>query len=138
VKPTFLKQLEEKITRNLNTTFQWAFELKSKPAAAFKIFKDGKEVKAGDRLLVEKIESSETSYALTIKNVNGDDAGSYKIEAKNKAGSSSSNDAELVVSGAACIVKKPNAHVFLAEKKTSKIEFEVAGIPLPEAQWYNI
>ncbi len=137
MKPTFLKQLEEKITRNLNTTFQWAFELKSKPAAAFKIFKDGKEVKASDRLLVEKTESSETSYALTIKNVNGDDAGSYKIEAKNKAGSSSSNDAELVVSGAACIVRKPNAHVFLAEKKTSKIEFEVAGIPLPEAQWYN-
>lgn len=118
------------------TSFQWGFELKAKPAATFKIFKDTKEVKPSDRVLVEKVETSETSFALTIKNVIADDAGSYKIVANNKGGSSSSSDAELVVSGAACIVKKPNAHVFLAEKKSTKIEFEVAGIPLPEGEWY--
>ncbi len=108
--------------------------MKSKPAAAFKIFKDGKELKANDRVLVERVELSEISFALTIKNVEASDAGSYKVTATNKVGVASS-ETIFNVTGAACFIRKPNFPIFLAEKKSTKIEFEVAGIPLPEVQW---
>lgn len=59
----------------------------------------------------------------------------YKIIATNKCGSATSNEATLNVTGAACIIRKPNAEVYVSEKKSIKIDFEVAGIPLPEVKW---
>ena len=40
-----------------------------------------------------------------------------------------------MITGGACIIRKPNDQVFVVEKKTIKIDFEVAGIPLPDVQW---
>lgn len=136
VKPTFIKQLESKNT-SFNTVLQWGFELRSKPLSVFKIFKDNKELKTSDKITVEKLDSSETSYSLTFKNVEASDVGTYKLVATNKCGTATSDEASLSVTGAACIVKKPNPQVYVAEKKGVKIDFEVAGIPLPEVQWFK-
>ena len=135
VKPIFVKQFEPKIAKNLTGTANCEFEVKSKPASTFKIFKDNKEIKSSDKINVEKTATSDMSYSLNIKNLDSNDAGLYKVVATNKSGSTSSNEIELTVTGAACITKKPNAHVFVPEKKQAKIEFEVAGIPAPEVTW---
>ena len=87
-------------------------------------------------MIVDKTSSSDISYALKFKNVEALDAGVYKVVATNKCGSATSNESALIVTGGACIIRKPNAQVFVAEKKIVKVDFEVAGIPLPEVQWY--
>ena len=86
-------------------------------------------------MTVEKTNSSEFSYGIKFKNVEASDAGLYKIVASNKCGSATSNECALVITGGACIIRKPNDQVFVVEKKTIKIDFEVAGIPLPDVQW---
>lgn len=136
VKPTFVKQLEP-LSTNINAAISWEFDLKSKPVSTFKLFKDNREIKLADRFLIEKTDKSEFSYALNVKLVEAADAGSYKIVATNKCGSTNSTEAALSVTGSACIIRKPNAHVFIAEKKPIKIEFEVAGVPLPEVEWFR-
>lgn len=84
--------------------------------------------------MIQKSELSEISYALNFKNIEASDAGFYRIVATNKAGSASS-EFTFSVTGAACFIRKPSNLVYLAEKKSTKIEFEIAGIPLPELQW---
>lgn len=137
VKPVFLKQIEQLLTKNVNSSFTWDFEVKSKPISTFKILKDNKDLRATDRITVEKLEGSEYGYTLNVKNVDASDSGTYKIIATNKCGSATSNEGTLVVTGSACIVKKPNAHVFVVEKKSVKVEFEVAGVPMPTIEWFK-
>ena len=127
----------ESSNSSLNSPFFWSFEFRSKPPSVFKIFKDNKEVKVTDRIGVEKLENSENNYALSFKNVESTDGGLYKLVATNKCGSATSSEATLNVTGGACIIRKPNPQVFVAEKKAIKVEFEVAGIPLPEVQWFK-
>ena len=86
-------------------------------------------------MTVEKTNSSDISYGIKFKSVEASDAGLYKIIASNKCGSATSNECSLEVTGGACIIRKPSDQVFVVEKKTVKIDFEVAGIPLPDVQW---
>ena len=54
----------------------------------------------------------------------------------NKVGSTVTQST-LSVTGAPTIIRRPNSEVFVAEKKTIKIEYEVFGIPVPEVKWFK-
>ena len=54
--PVFVKNLEQAVA-SLNDDFNWSFELKSRPDAELKLFKDNKELKLSDRILIKKEEN---------------------------------------------------------------------------------
>lgn len=133
VAPEFIKNLES-AKAVLKNDFIWNFELKSKPQADIKIFKDNKEIKLNDRINIKKIVESDNNYVLEFKNVEPSDAGIYKLLASNKIGSANSQS-ELTVTGAPFFVRKPNSVLSVPEKKSLKAEYEVNGIPVPEISW---
>ena len=76
----------------LNTAFDWRFSVDSLPEAKLKIFKNNKELlfnrDSNVKIVKEKQTNSlDTSYCLRFNKVMIDDAGLYKIELSNKAGS---------------------------------------------------
>ena len=68
--PVYLKNLEPNYNCVLGSDNAWTFEIKARPAADFKIFKDNKEVKQSDKLLITKVNVENTadfSYQLVLK-----------------------------------------------------------------------
>ena len=124
----------EKSEATLGAEFSWDFEVRAKPLADFKVSRDNTNVKLDDRISIKKSETSETQYTIFFRTVSSSDMGKYKIFASNKCGSASC-ESELNVSGAPLIVRKPENEVSYPEKKNARIEFEVAGLPLPEGTW---
>ena len=116
----------------LNAEYSWQFEVKARPEAEIKLFKDNKEIKLGDRVVVNK--TTEFGQVIIFKQVVSSDIGKYKLVAVNKCGSASS-EASLTVAGAPYFTKKPDSQVSFPEKKVAKVEFEVSGIPMPEVLW---
>lgn len=131
--PQFTKEIE-KSEATLGAPFTWTFAVRAKPLADFKITKDQREVKLNERVTLTKSETEEFHYTLEFKTIESNDMGKYKIVASNKCGSATS-EADLGVSGAPYFVKRPDAEVSYLEKKNARIEFEVAGIPVPEVTW---
>jgi hypothetical protein len=109
--------------------------LKSHPKPEFKLFKENKEIKAGDRFSIEKYENNLYSYSIHFKKIESSDIGNYKLVASNKCGSSNAQ-ASLAVSGAPVINRKTNSEITAAEKKSIKFEFDVTGLPQPEIEWF--
>lgn len=133
VAPIFVKNLEPSCAV-LNSEYLWPFELKARPEAELKLYKDNKEVKLSERLTISKEENSKSAYNIFFKKIEAADIGQYKILATNKSGSGNSQ-ASLSVSGAPVVIRKPNPEVSVAEKKAIKVEFEINGLPIPEIQW---
>ncbi len=129
----FLKTLESN-QAILNTKYIWEFEIKARPSADFKLSKDNKEVKIGDRITIEKSDSSEYGYSIHFKKIEPCDIGKYKLIASNKFGIVNC-EAVLSVAGSPAFIRRPEPEVALPEKKPAKIEFEVAGMPIPEVFW---
>ena len=109
----------------------------AKPAPKLKWFKDNKELAIKDRFKVEtnSIGDNENlkEYKLLISGVVAGDAGVYKIEASNKCGTEFSQT-QFEVKGAPVFVRKP-VDINILEKKPTRIECEVAGIPIPTVEW---
>jgi len=133
--PQFVKELASS-EATLGAEFVWEFEVQAKPLAEFKLTKDNTFVRLDDRITVKQNESDESRYTLVFRTVSSSDMGKYKLTAWNKCGSASS-EAELNVSGAPLIVRKPEQEVSYPEKKIARIEFEVAGMPTPECTWFK-
>lgn len=118
----------------MGTEHTWEFEVKAKPAPDFRLSRDSRDIKLGERVSITKTETSEFSYKMHFETVESNDMGKYRLVASNKVGSATS-EAALSVSGAPVCVKRPDKEVSYPEKKNARIEFEIAGIPTPQVSW---
>ncbi len=141
VAPKFIFPLND-AQPQLNKPFEWNFEIDSHPEPKLKFFKNEKELNLSkeSRIRINKelnLESERKIYRFKLNFVNilADDFGSYKIEAQNKAGVTASQ-ANLTVIGSPCFTKKPLDTNILVGKPL-KIEFEIAGIPNPDIEWFD-
>lgn len=124
----------EQSEATLNAEFKWEFEVRAQPTATIKITKDNREVKLSDKITLTQSETNEYHYTLCFTSVGPSDMGKYKIVASNKTGSASC-EANLTVSGAPHVIRRPEPEVSVPEKKVARVEFEISGIPLPEVTW---
>ncbi len=131
--PEFVKELSNS-EATLGAEYVWDFEVRARPLADFKLTRDNNFVKLEDRVTVKQSEENEGHYNLIFRTINSSDMGKYRLVASNKCGSASC-EAELNVSGAPIIVRKPESEVSYPEKKIARIEFEVAGMPTPDCTW---
>ena len=131
--PEFLKELQQG-EATLGTQHTWEFEVRGKPVPDFRLSRDSRDIKLGERISIVKSETSECRYHMHFQSVESNDMGKYRLVASNKVGSATS-EASLTVSGAPICTKRPDAEVSYPEKKNARIEFEIAGIPVPEVAW---
>ncbi|XP_067145351.1 LOW QUALITY PROTEIN: obscurin-like [Centruroides vittatus] len=96
-------------------------------------FKDGKEIKASDR--VRFLFEDDESYTLIIKNVKKEDAGKYKVTAKNDMGEVEES-CKLTVTCPPSFRKKLKDMAVMTNEPV-RFEVEVEGKPTPEVKWYK-
>lgn len=94
VAPKFKRGLEDK-SATAGVKIILEVEVEGKPKTV-KWYKNGKELKASKRILIEKVD--ETTHRLTFTIVEKDDAGPYKVEAANDYGTAST-EGTLTVEG---------------------------------------
>jgi hemicentin len=125
----------------LNQPFEWLFEVDSNPEPKLKLFKNDKEIVLGKDARIKLTKECETTpemrkiykCKLVFANALGEDLGTYRLEAANKAGEAKSQ-AQITVKGAPCFIKKP-VDTSVVIGKPFKFECEVIGIPTPELVW---
>ena len=107
--------------------------MKGYPKPDIKWTKDGQEIIAGGR--IKYLWEDEESLSLVIKNVTAQDAGIYKIRAKNELGEDNTQ-IELIVKSAPKITKRMNDMSVLAEE-TITMSVQIQASPAPEVKWYK-
>ncbi|XP_049949483.1 obscurin isoform X1 [Schistocerca serialis cubense] len=103
------------------------------PKPDVKWYKDNKEVTAGGR--VRFLYEDDESISLIIKGVTPDDAGKYKIVAKNDLGEDSA-EVDLMVKAPPKIKTKMQDASCMTDQPF-KMTVEVEGVPEPEIKWYK-
>ncbi|XP_066993446.2 obscurin isoform X3 [Anabrus simplex] len=103
------------------------------PRPDIKWYKDGKEVQAGGR--VRFLYEDEESISLIIKGVTTEDAGKYKIIAKNELGEDAI-EVELFVKAPPKIKTKVEDSSCMIDE-SYKVTVEIEGMPLPDVKWYK-
>jgi hypothetical protein len=139
--PKFTLQLNDSQPQ-LNQPFEWNFVIDSHPEPKLKFFKNDKELNLSKETRIRLNKEFESQnfrkiykYKLNFANIIPDDLGTYRIDATNKVGESK-NQANLTVIGSPCFIKKPmDTNIVLG--KPFKVEFEIAGIPVPEVLIYK-
>ena len=137
IPPKFSLPLEEKTFGYLNKTAELIVKILAKPVPKIKWFKDNKELIIKDKLKLEtkSIESNISEYKLIIDNILAIDSGKYRCEATNKCATETC-ETLFEVRGEPVFVRQP-MDVKIVEKKATKLECEVNGIPVPTVEWYK-
>lgn len=137
IPPKFTQPLEEKTFGYLNKSAELVVKVLAKPAPKIKWFKDNKELIIKDKLKIEtkSLELNLTEYKLIIDNILAIDSGKYRCEANNKCANETS-ETSFEVRGEPVFVRQP-MDVKIVEKKPTKLECEVNGIPIPSVEWYK-
>jgi len=124
----------------LSQPFEWNFSLDANPEVKLKVFRNDKELnlQRESRIVLTSVSEMKegrrvTDYKLAFDKTTGEDLGLYRIEAANKAGSAVTQ-ADLIVKGGPCFIRKPSDGSFLIGKPV-KVEFEISGIPDPDIVW---
>lgn len=108
-------------------------QVKGYPKPDIKWTKDGQEIIAGGR--IKYLWEDEESLSLVIKNVTAQDAGVYKIRAKNELGEDNTQ-IELIVKSAPKITRRqPDFSVIAGE--TIKASVQIEASPAPEVTFYK-
>ncbi|XP_033609355.1 obscurin isoform X4 [Cryptotermes secundus] len=101
------------------------------PKPDIKWTKDGNPVEAGGR--VRFLYEDEESMSLIIKGVTADDAGKYKVVAKNELGQDSTEMDLLVKAPPKIKTELENSSCMTDQNMTFTVEVE--GMPVPEVKW---
>nr|CAD7572365.1 unnamed protein product [Timema californicum] len=101
------------------------------PKPEVKWSKDGKDVEAGGR--VRFLYEDEESISMIIKGVTVDDAGKYKVSAKNELGVDTAQ-LELIVKAPPKIKTKMQDSSCMTDEPVT-MTVEVEGVPVPEIKW---
>lgn len=108
-------------------------QVKGYPKPDIKWTKDGQEIIAGGR--IKYLWEDEESLSLVIKQVTAQDAGVYKIRAKNELGLDETQ-IELIVKSAPKITKRMDNLSVQADETISMV-VQIQGSPAPEVKWYK-
>jgi hypothetical protein len=107
--------------------------VKGYPKPDIKWTKNGEEIIAGGR--IKYLWEDEESLSLVIKNVTAQDAGIYKIRAKNDLGEDNTQ-IELIVKSAPKIIKRMS-DFSVQTGETINMSVQIQGSPTPEVKWYK-
>ncbi|KAL7294623.1 hypothetical protein TKK_0011927 [Trichogramma kaykai] len=108
-------------------------QVKGFPKPNIKWTKNGQEILAGGR--IKYLWEDEESLSLVIKNVTVEDAGIYKIYAKNELGEDNTQ-IELIVKSAPKIIKRMS-DMSVLRGETVNMAVQIQGSPAPNVRWYK-
>ena len=108
-------------------------QVKGYPKPDIKWTKDGQEIIAGGR--IKYLWEDEESLSLVIKNVTAQDAGTYKISAKNDLGEDTTQ-IELIVKSAPKFTKKITDFSSYIEQSV-EMTVQIQASPAPDVKWYK-
>nr|CAD7588172.1 unnamed protein product [Timema genevievae] len=134
--PTFLKNIEDQTIKDYEDT-EIRVRANGVPKVQIKWFKDGKELKSGDRLTIETDSEVLVSSCLSIKHFEESDEGKYSVTASNLVGQAEIS-AKLILAQIPPSFPRPfDRAAEIDEGETLELKTKLDGSPIPKVKWYK-